>query len=146
MHVTGLKSLFLISVLQASSSLKEKQKYEPQAPRQGVSLPGTYGGALPVSSAHASLEGKTNSSHQALLQHLLLKEQLRQQKILATGNLRFTRKKVSSLCNQCTHLYTTSYIPLTPIIPCKKGAVIVAFVVPSSFKLNQLKIFYVSFI
>ncbi|KAM5157410.1 histone deacetylase 9 [Mantella aurantiaca] len=71
--------------LSASSSLKEKQKYEPQAPRQGVSLPGSYGGALPVSSAHASLEGKTNSSHQALLQHLLLKEQLRQQKILATG-------------------------------------------------------------
>ncbi|XP_018431824.1 PREDICTED: histone deacetylase 9 isoform X4 [Nanorana parkeri] len=72
--------------LSASSSLKEKQKYEPQAPRQGVSLPGSYGGALPVSSAHASLEGKTNSSHQALLQHLLLKEQLRQQKILATGS------------------------------------------------------------
>ncbi|XP_072268637.1 histone deacetylase 9 isoform X2 [Pyxicephalus adspersus] len=71
--------------LSASSSIKEKQKYEPQAPRQGVSLPGSYGGALPVSSAHASLEGKTNSSHQALLQHLLLKEQLRQQKILATG-------------------------------------------------------------
>ncbi|XP_077347389.1 histone deacetylase 9 isoform X5 [Lithobates pipiens] len=72
--------------LSASSSLKEKQKYEPQAPRQGVSLPGSYGGALPVSSAHASLESKTNSSHQALLQHLLLKEQLRQQKILATGS------------------------------------------------------------
>ncbi|XP_063777816.1 histone deacetylase 9 isoform X2 [Pseudophryne corroboree] len=70
--------------LHASSSLKEKQKYEPQAPRQGVSLPGQYGGTLPVSS-HTSLEGKTNSSHQALLQHLLLKEQMRQQKILATG-------------------------------------------------------------
>ncbi|XP_068092094.1 histone deacetylase 9 isoform X2 [Hyperolius riggenbachi] len=71
--------------LSASSSLKEKQKYDPQAPRQGVSLPGQYGGALPVSSAHASLESKTNSSHQALLQHLLLKEQMRQQKLLVTG-------------------------------------------------------------
>ncbi|XP_072009904.1 histone deacetylase 9 isoform X2 [Engystomops pustulosus] len=71
--------------LNASSSLKEKQKNDPQAPRQGVSLPGQYAGALPVSSAHPSLEGKANSSHQALLQHLLLKEQMRQQKLLATG-------------------------------------------------------------
>ncbi|KAM8967654.1 histone deacetylase 9 [Pelodytes ibericus] len=73
------------SQLNASSSLKEKQKYDPQAIRQGVSLPGQYGGSLSASSTHISLEGKSNSSHQALLQHLLLKEQMRQQKLIATG-------------------------------------------------------------
>ncbi|XP_077124850.1 histone deacetylase 9 isoform X4 [Ranitomeya variabilis] len=81
---------------EASSSLKEKQKNEPQAPRQGVSLPGQYAGALPVSSAHISLEGKTNSSHQALLQHLLLKEQMRQQKLLATGGAQILQAPLAS--------------------------------------------------
>uniref|UniRef100_A0A8C5WCQ0 histone deacetylase n=1 Tax=Leptobrachium leishanense TaxID=445787 RepID=A0A8C5WCQ0_9ANUR len=74
------------SQLNVSSSLKEKQKYDPEALRQGVSLPGQYGGSLSASSAHVSLEGKSNSSHQALLQHLMLKEQMRQQKLLATGS------------------------------------------------------------
>ncbi|XP_069814907.1 histone deacetylase 9 isoform X3 [Dendropsophus ebraccatus] len=82
--------------LNASSSLKEKQRTEPQAPRQGVSLPGQYAGALPVSSAHASLEGKANSSHQALLQHLLLKEQMRQQKLLATGGAQILQAPLAS--------------------------------------------------
>ncbi|XP_053324087.1 histone deacetylase 9 isoform X2 [Spea bombifrons] len=74
-----------VSQISASSSLKEKQRYDPQALRQGVSLPGQYGGSLAASSAHASLEGKSTSSHQALLQHLLLKEQIRQQKLLVAG-------------------------------------------------------------
>ncbi|XP_056375715.1 histone deacetylase 9 isoform X6 [Hyla sarda] len=82
--------------LNASSSLKEKQRNEPQVPRQGVSLPGPYTGALPVSSTHASLEGKTNSSHQALLQHLLLKEQMRQQKLLATGGAQILQAPLAS--------------------------------------------------
>ncbi|XP_040289619.1 histone deacetylase 9 isoform X3 [Bufo bufo] len=82
--------------LSASSSLKEKQKNEPQAPRQGVTLPGPYTGALPVSSAHTPLEGKTNSSHQALLQHLLLKEQMRQQKLLATGGAQILQAPLTS--------------------------------------------------
>ncbi|XP_069585926.1 histone deacetylase 9 isoform X1 [Ranitomeya imitator] len=82
--------------LNASSSLKEKQKNEPQAPRQGVSLPGQYVGALSASSAHISLEGKTNSSHQALLQHLLLKEQMRQQKLLATGGAQILQAPLGS--------------------------------------------------
>ncbi|KAM4689290.1 histone deacetylase 9 isoform 2-T2 [Discoglossus pictus] len=75
------------SQLTVSSSLKEKQMYDPQALRQGVSLAGQYAGSIPASSAHThgSLEGKSNSSHQALLQHLLLKEQMRQQKLLASG-------------------------------------------------------------
>ncbi|KAM4704664.1 LOW QUALITY PROTEIN: histone deacetylase 9 [Rhinophrynus dorsalis] len=73
------------SQLSASSSIKEKQKFDPQAVRQGVSLPAQYTGSIPPSPAHVSLEGKTNSSHQALLQHLLLKEQMRQQKLLASG-------------------------------------------------------------
>ncbi|XP_075275310.1 histone deacetylase 9 isoform X5 [Opisthocomus hoazin] len=74
-------------LLQASSSFKEKQKGETQSLRQGVALAGQYGGNIPPSSAHphVALEGKPNSSHQALLQHLLLKEQMRQQKLLVTG-------------------------------------------------------------
>uniref|UniRef100_A0A8C0IMW4 histone deacetylase n=1 Tax=Chelonoidis abingdonii TaxID=106734 RepID=A0A8C0IMW4_CHEAB len=75
------------SQLSASSSLKEKQKCETQTLRQA--LPGLYGGNMPPSSAqpHIALEGKPNSSHQALLQHLLLKEQMRQQKLLGTGGV-----------------------------------------------------------
>ncbi|XP_009993259.1 PREDICTED: histone deacetylase 9 isoform X7 [Chaetura pelagica] len=71
----------------ASSSFKEKQKGETQSLRQGVALAGQYGGNIPPSSTHphVALEGKPNSSHQALLQHLLLKEQMRQQKLLVTG-------------------------------------------------------------
>ncbi|XP_012879498.1 PREDICTED: histone deacetylase 9 isoform X5 [Dipodomys ordii] len=77
------------SPLSASNSLKEKQKCETQTLRQGVPLPGQYGGSIPASSSHAhvALEGKPNSSHQALLQHLLLKEQMRQQKLLVTGGV-----------------------------------------------------------
>ncbi|XP_048195689.1 histone deacetylase 9 isoform X6 [Perognathus longimembris pacificus] len=77
------------SPLSASNSLKEKQKCETQTLRQGVPLPGQYGGSIPASSSHAhvALEGKPNSSHQALLQHLLLKEQMRQQKLLVAGGV-----------------------------------------------------------
>ncbi|NXK77254.1 HDAC9 deacetylase, partial [Amazona guildingii] len=73
--------------ISASSSFKEKQKGETQSLRQGVTLAGQYGGSIPASSTHphVALEGKPNSSHQALLQHLLLKEQMRQQKLLVTG-------------------------------------------------------------
>ncbi|XP_037692793.1 histone deacetylase 9 isoform X15 [Choloepus didactylus] len=75
------------SQLNASNSLKEKQKCETQTLRPGVPLPGQYGGSIPASSGHphGTLEGKPNSSHQALLQHLLLKEQMRQQKLLVAG-------------------------------------------------------------
>nr|XP_058930977.1 histone deacetylase 9 isoform X6 [Kogia breviceps] len=75
--------------LNASNSLKEKQKCETQTLRQGVPLPGQYGGGIPASSnhPHVTLEGKPNSSHQALLQHLLLKEQMRQQKLLVAGGV-----------------------------------------------------------
>uniref|UniRef100_A0A8C0CPW4 Histone deacetylase n=1 Tax=Balaenoptera musculus TaxID=9771 RepID=A0A8C0CPW4_BALMU len=75
--------------LNASNSLKEKQKCETQTLRQGVPLPGQYGGGNPASSSHphVTLEGKPNSSHQALLQHLLLKEQMRQQKLLVAGGV-----------------------------------------------------------
>ncbi|XP_053465462.1 histone deacetylase 9 isoform X8 [Nycticebus coucang] len=77
------------SQLNTSNSLKEKQKCETQMLRQGVSLPGQYGGSIPASSSHphVALEGKPNSSHQALLQHLLLKEQMRQQKLLVAGGV-----------------------------------------------------------
>uniref|UniRef100_A0A8D0L5V9 histone deacetylase n=1 Tax=Sphenodon punctatus TaxID=8508 RepID=A0A8D0L5V9_SPHPU len=74
------------SQLSASPSLKEKQKCEI---RQGITLPGQYGSSIPPPSAHPHvvLEGKPNTSHQALLQHLLLKEQMRQQKLLVTGGV-----------------------------------------------------------
>ncbi|XP_070326515.1 histone deacetylase 9 isoform X7 [Odocoileus virginianus] len=74
---------------EASNSLKEKQKCETQTLRQGVPLPGQYGGSIPASSSHphGTLEGKPSSSHQALLQHLLLKEQMRQQKLLVAGGV-----------------------------------------------------------
>ncbi|XP_005377402.1 PREDICTED: histone deacetylase 9 isoform X3 [Chinchilla lanigera] len=77
------------SQLNASNSLKEKQKCETQTLRQGVPLPGQYGGSISASSSHphVTLEGKPNSSHQALLQHLLLKEQMRQQKLLVAGGV-----------------------------------------------------------
>nr|XP_044991665.1 histone deacetylase 9 isoform X11 [Jaculus jaculus] len=77
------------SPLTASNPLKEKQKCETQTLRQSVPLPGQYGGGIPASSSHAhvTLEGKPNSSHQALLQHLLLKEQMRQQKLLVAGGI-----------------------------------------------------------
>ncbi|XP_058533951.1 histone deacetylase 9 isoform X5 [Ochotona princeps] len=77
------------SQLNASNSLKEKQKCETQTLRQGMALPGQYGGSLAAASnhPHTALEGKPNSSHQALLQHLLLKEQMRQQKLLVTGGV-----------------------------------------------------------
>ncbi|XP_037985836.1 histone deacetylase 9 isoform X15 [Motacilla alba alba] len=73
--------------ISASSSFKEKQKGETPPLRQGVALAGQYGGNIPPSTTHPhiALEGKPNSSHQALLQHLLLKEQMRQQKLLVTG-------------------------------------------------------------
>ncbi|XP_029359187.1 histone deacetylase 9-B isoform X6 [Echeneis naucrates] len=45
-------------------------------------LPGHLLGPVPL---QTSLESKVSPSHQALLQHLLQKEQMRQQKILSTG-------------------------------------------------------------
>ncbi|XP_028624693.1 histone deacetylase 9 isoform X6 [Grammomys surdaster] len=77
------------SPLNASNSLKDKQKCETQMLRQGVSLSGQYGSSIAASSSHVhvAMEGKPNSSHQALLQHLLLKEQMRQQKLLVAGGV-----------------------------------------------------------
>uniref|UniRef100_A0A4W6D9Z6 histone deacetylase n=1 Tax=Lates calcarifer TaxID=8187 RepID=A0A4W6D9Z6_LATCA len=46
-------------------------------------LPGHLLGPVPLQTA---LESKVSPSHQALLQHLLQKEQMRQQKILSSGN------------------------------------------------------------
>ncbi|KAK7886262.1 hypothetical protein WMY93_025883 [Mugilogobius chulae] len=45
-------------------------------------LPGHLLGPVPL---HSGLESKVSPSHQALLQHLLQKEQLRQQKMLSSG-------------------------------------------------------------
>ncbi|XP_011242218.1 histone deacetylase 9 isoform X10 [Mus musculus] len=77
------------SPLNASNSLKDKQKCETQMLRQGVPLPSQYGSSIAASSSHVhvAMEGKPTSSHQALLQHLLLKEQMRQQKLLVAGGV-----------------------------------------------------------
>ncbi|XP_043922655.1 histone deacetylase 9-like isoform X2 [Protopterus annectens] len=80
------------SQLNASSTLQEKQKCEAQtvtALRQSATLPGPYGGSGTLTSgpAHLAVEGKSNNSHHALLQHLLLKEQMRQQKLLASSGV-----------------------------------------------------------
>lgn len=45
-------------------------------------LPGHLLGPVPLQTA---LESKVSPSHQALLQHLLQKEQIRQQKIISSG-------------------------------------------------------------
>ncbi|KAM6451067.1 histone deacetylase 9 isoform 3-T3 [Liasis olivaceus] len=75
--------------LTASSPFKEKQKNEAQTIRQGVALSSQYRGTIssPSGPQPIVLEGKPNNSHQALLQHLLLKEQMRQQKLLTTGTV-----------------------------------------------------------
>uniref|UniRef100_A0A3P9IPV8 histone deacetylase n=1 Tax=Oryzias latipes TaxID=8090 RepID=A0A3P9IPV8_ORYLA len=58
----------------ASSSISSK------CTRHG--LPGHLLGPVPL---HTALESKVSPSHQALLQHLLQKEQMRQQKIITSG-------------------------------------------------------------
>ncbi|MGH0133438.1 UNVERIFIED_CONTAM: hypothetical protein FKN15_077353 [Acipenser sinensis] len=71
---------------EAATILKEQHGDSAmQAMRQA--LPGQYLGAGPLSSGlpPVALEAKANNSHQALLQHLLLKEQMRQQKSLTNG-------------------------------------------------------------
>nr|XP_015213418.1 PREDICTED: histone deacetylase 9 isoform X3 [Lepisosteus oculatus] len=74
------------SPINAATSLKEKPgEAAVQAMRQP--LPGQYVGGVPLQSGlpPVALEAKVNNSHQALLQHLLLKEQMRQQKMLSSG-------------------------------------------------------------
>ncbi|XP_060541665.1 histone deacetylase 9 isoform X2 [Pantherophis guttatus] len=63
--------------LTVSSSFAEKQKNEMQSPRGTISSLSSPQPIVP--------EGKPNYSHQAILQHLLLKEKMRQQKLLPRG-------------------------------------------------------------
>ncbi|RXM27050.1 Histone deacetylase 9 [Acipenser ruthenus] len=77
---------------EAATTLKEQRgDAAMQAMRQA--LPGQYLGAGPLSSglSPVALEAKVNNSHQALLQHLLLKEQMRQQKSLTNGDTTVTQ-------------------------------------------------------
>lgn len=56
-------------------------------------LPGQLLGSVPL---QAGLESKVSPSHQALLQHLLQKEQMRQQKMFSSGRIttrQFTSKR-----------------------------------------------------
>ncbi|KAI1886182.1 hypothetical protein AGOR_G00211360 [Albula goreensis] len=75
------------SPMNAAMVLKEKQGDGSGVTAMRQALPGHFLGTLPLQSglAPVALETKVNSSHQALLQHLLLKEQMRQQKILSSA-------------------------------------------------------------
>ncbi|KAJ8290691.1 hypothetical protein GJAV_G00016370 [Gymnothorax javanicus] len=75
------------SPINAAMALKEKQGDGTSVAAARPALPGQYLGTVPLQPglAPVSLETKVNSSHKALLQHLLLKEQMRQQKILSSG-------------------------------------------------------------
>ncbi|KAJ8415869.1 hypothetical protein AAFF_G00404260 [Aldrovandia affinis] len=73
------------SPINAAMVLKDKQGDGSSVAAVRQALPGHFLGTVPLQSglAPVALETKVNSSHQALLQHLLLKEQMRQQKILS---------------------------------------------------------------
>lgn len=53
-------------------------------------LPGHLLGPVPL---QTGLESKVSASHQALLQHLLQKEQMRQQKMLSSGKIALLDKR-----------------------------------------------------
>ncbi|XP_051791434.1 histone deacetylase 9 isoform X2 [Erpetoichthys calabaricus] len=71
------------SPINAATTLKEKH-VDVAMQNMRHALPGHYQGGVPLPPGlpPVALEAKVNNSHQALLQHLLLKEQMRQQKIL----------------------------------------------------------------
>ncbi|KAJ8288102.1 hypothetical protein COCON_G00007610 [Conger conger] len=75
------------SPINAALALKEKQGDGGSVAAARPALPAHFLGTVPLQPglAPVALETKVNSSHQALLQHLLLKEQMRQQKILSSG-------------------------------------------------------------
>ncbi|XP_032092887.1 histone deacetylase 9 [Thamnophis elegans] len=76
--------------LTVSSPFAEKQNNEMQSIKQGVAISSQPRGTISSLSSPPPIvpivpEGKPNYSHQAILQHLLLKEKMRQQKLLPTG-------------------------------------------------------------
>lgn len=74
-----LQCLFtFFSFFQAAIGLKDRSTEIKHG------LPGHLLGPVPL---HTALESKVSPSHQALLQHLLQKEQMRQQKIITSGKI-----------------------------------------------------------
>ncbi|XP_070582626.1 histone deacetylase 9 [Erythrolamprus reginae] len=73
--------------LTVSSPFAEKQKNEMQSSKQGVPISNQPRGTISSLSSPQPIvpEGKPNYSHQAILQHLLLKEKMRQKKLLPTS-------------------------------------------------------------
>lgn len=69
-------SVITIFLFQAAIGLKDRSTEIKHG------LPGHLLGPVPL---QTSLESKVSPSHQALLQHLLQKEQMRQQKFLSSG-------------------------------------------------------------
>lgn len=65
-----------------SSSISAAMGLKDRSSDIKYGLPGHLLGPVPL---HSGLESKVSPSHQALLQHLLQKEQMRQQKILSSG-------------------------------------------------------------
>lgn len=76
------KDNILSIICQAALGLQEKHVEAGGVSAVIQGLPAQLLGPVPLSVA---METKVSSSHQALLQHLLQKEQLRHQKILSTG-------------------------------------------------------------
>ncbi|XP_024123410.1 histone deacetylase 9-B isoform X1 [Oryzias melastigma] len=66
----------------ASSSISAAIGLKDRSTEIKHGLPGHLLGPVPL---HTALESKVSPSHQALLQHLLQKEQMRQQKIISSG-------------------------------------------------------------
>lgn len=78
-------------------------------------LPGQLLGSVPL---QTGLESKVSPSHQALLQHLLQKEQMRQQKMFSSGRIppcKFTSKHYEVERD----LYLTSWSLFKAKAPCR---------------------------
>ncbi|XP_072365285.1 histone deacetylase 9-like isoform X2 [Scyliorhinus torazame] len=75
------------SHINASTTNQNSDRHTIQGMNQGAALTGQFRGSIPLSAylPPASIDGKVNSTHHALLQHVLLMEQARKQSPLTTG-------------------------------------------------------------
>eukprot|EP00062_Callorhinchus_milii_P014354 gi/632963447/ref/XP_007897890.1/ PREDICTED: histone deacetylase 9 [Callorhinchus milii] len=75
------------SQMNATTSTQECDRQTIQGINQGMALTGQFRGSAPLTAylPPAQFDGKVNSTHHALLQHILLMEQARKQSPLTTG-------------------------------------------------------------
>uniref|UniRef100_A0A4W3HWX9 Histone deacetylase n=1 Tax=Callorhinchus milii TaxID=7868 RepID=A0A4W3HWX9_CALMI len=78
------------AVSSATTSTQECDRQTIQGINQGMALTGQFRGSAPLTAylPPAQFDGKVNSTHHALLQHILLMEQARKQSPLTTGELK----------------------------------------------------------